>query len=170
MNALIDSLGKFSGTALLALAVAVGVLTCSLIIIGVRLARLRKAMGPVLQGAKGENLERMLYEHLRSQVSVDQEMTLVKARLDALEARVDTAKRFTGLLRFDAFPDIGGQQSFAFAIYDDLGNGAVISSLVGRANARVYCKVLREGRSDIELSTEEKRAIEFARSRGAARG
>jgi hypothetical protein len=167
MNALTAALRDHAGVVLLALSLATLVLGVAVVGLAVRLRRLRRWMGQVLQGAKGENLERMLYEHLKSRVVVEEGMEAARRRLDALERRVDTAKRFVGVVRFDAFPDIGGQQSFALAVYDDLGNGAVVSNLVGRSDARVYCKRLRQGSSDIELSVEERRAIEVARARGA---
>ncbi|HVL40209.1 MAG TPA: DUF4446 family protein, partial [Fimbriimonadaceae bacterium] len=85
-------------------------------------------------------------------------------RIVQLEEKVAGAKRHVGLVRYDAFEDVGGSQSFALAIYDDKGNGAVITSLVGRTDCRVYCKPLLNGRSERNLSQEEQRAIEAAAS------
>lgn len=68
-----------------------------------------------------------------------------------------------GLLRFDAYPDTGGQQSFSACFADSQGNGVVISSLHGRANTRVYARPLRLWISEMQLSKEELAAIEVAR-------
>ena len=68
-----------------------------------------------------------------------------------------------GLVRYDAYPDTGGQQSFSAVFADSQGNGLVISSLHGRANTRVYAKPLRLWISEIQLSKEELAAIEAAR-------
>ncbi|MBI4769870.1 MAG: DUF4446 family protein [Chloroflexi bacterium] len=77
-----------------------------------------------------------------------------------------------GLVRFDAYPDAGGQQSFSVALTNAQGDGVVISSLHGRANTRVFAKPLSMWNSDIQLSNEELAAIEQARgqAQGAAAG
>lgn len=72
------------------------------------------------------------------------------------------AKRHVGLVKYDAFEDVGGSQSFALALYDDKGDGALITSLVGRSDCRVYCKPLIGGKSERSLSQEEQRAIREA--------
>lgn len=87
-------------------------------------------------------------------------------RIQHLEDDMLSAKRFVGLVRYDAFEDVGGNQSFALAVYDSEGNGAVLTSLVGRQDCRVYCKPLMNGRSERDLSREEQRAISEAQSTG----
>ena len=64
-----------------------------------------------------------------------------------------------GLVRFDAFEDAGGAQSFAVALLDDAGDGIVLTSLHSRPTTRVYLKAIRGGSADAPLSDEEKRAM-----------
>lgn len=64
-----------------------------------------------------------------------------------------------GLIRFDAFEDAGGAQSFALALVDDDGDGIVLSSLHSRPTTRVYVKAIRRGVADAPLSEEETRAL-----------
>ena len=78
---------------------------------------------------------------------------------------MEKAKSHLGLVRYDAFEDVGGNQSFALALYDDNGDGMIINGLIGRTDCRVYAKPLVGGRSDRNLSQEERRAIEEALSR-----
>jgi hypothetical protein len=82
---------------------------------------------------------------------------------------IATAKRHCGIVRFDAFEDVGGEQSFSLALYDDRGDGAVLSSIVGRREHRVFGKPLTKGTSPYGLSAEETRAIESAYSAKAAK-
>lgn len=93
-------------------------------------------------------------------------ITEVSRRVESLESRMEVSKRHMGLVRYDAFEDVGGNQSFALALYDDDGNGAVLSSIIGRSEARVYCKPLVNGRSERSLSQEEQRAIREAKTAG----
>lgn len=116
----------------------------------------------LLEGRRGEDLERMLYDHLRERVELQEQTHRLNHRVSELESKMLRTKRFVGVVRYDAFEDVGGSQSFALAIYDDLGNGAIINSLVGRTDCRVYCKPLIGGKSDRSLSKEELQAVDRA--------
>lgn len=74
-----------------------------------------------------------------------------------------TALRHVGVVRYDAFGDMGGRLSFSAAVYDDEGNGLVISSINGRSETRTYAKALSGLRSEQTLSPEEEQAIAQAR-------
>ncbi len=92
------------------------------------------------------------------------EVESLRGRVKKLEEGLSASKRHLGLIRYDAFEEVHGKQSFAVAIYDDHGNGAVLSSIVGRTDCRVYAKPLVSGRSERTLSQEEQRAIQEALS------
>jgi hypothetical protein len=74
-----------------------------------------------------------------------------------------SALRHVAVVRYDAFGDMGGRMSFSAAIYDDNGDGLVISSINGRSETRSYAKALHAFRSDQQLSPEEEGAIAQAR-------
>jgi hypothetical protein len=67
-----------------------------------------------------------------------------------------------GLVRFDAFSDAGGAQSFALALLDDDGDGIVLTSLHSRPTTRLYVKAIRRGVADAPLSGEEQQALQEA--------
>jgi len=123
----------------------------------------------LLEGRRGEDIERLLYDHLRSRVELEEQVTRLTQRTAELEAKMLRTKRFVGVVRYDAFEDVAGSQSFALAIYDDLGNGAIVNSLVGRADCRVYCKSLAGGKSDRSLTREELEAMERAQKQDLAK-
>jgi hypothetical protein len=82
----------------------------------------------------------------------------------ALAQRLSTAIRHVGLVRFDALPGDAGKQSFSIALLDDGADGAVLTSIYGRGEYRVYAKPVAGGSSQYSLADEEKTAI----SRGMA--
>ena len=105
-------------------------------------------------------------------------LVLVMARLRVLSRRAQRlgvgrpsertgvdpqALRHVGVVRYDAFGDMGGRLSFSAALFDDEGNGLVISSINGRSETRTYAKPLVDLRSDHTLSPEEEDAIRLAR-------
>jgi hypothetical protein len=78
------------------------------------------------------------------------------------EQLIEGAVRHVGLLRYDAFEDVGGRLSFSCALLDDHGSGVVVTSINGRQDTRVYAKPITEGKSQYNLSEEEEEAIRQA--------
>jgi hypothetical protein len=70
--------------------------------------------------------------------------------------------RFQGIVRYDAYQDMGGEQSWSMAILNAESTGAIITSLHARDHARVYLKQLVAGVSEQRLSPEEQRAVVVA--------
>ena len=85
-------------------------------------------------------------------------------KIKNLEGICEKTIQKTGLVRFNPFNDMGGNQSFVIALLDDKNNGFVISSLFVKEGNRVYAKAIKAGKSDHALSNEEKEAIEKALS------
>lgn len=71
-----------------------------------------------------------------------------------------------GLVRYDAFPDMGGMLSFSAALMDERGDGVVISAINGRQETRAYGKPLVSGTSEHNLSDEEEAAVKAAMDGG----
>ena len=78
------------------------------------------------------------------------------------EELIEGAVRRVGLVRYDAFEDVGGRLSFSCALLDDHGHGVVVTSINGRQDTRVYAKPITEGMSPYNLSVEEEEAIKQA--------
>ena len=78
------------------------------------------------------------------------------------EELVEGAVRHVGLVRYDAFEDVGGRLSFSCALLDDRGSGVVVTSINGRQDTRVYAKPVSDSRSSYNLSIEEEEAIRQA--------
>lgn len=67
-----------------------------------------------------------------------------------------------GIVRFNPFKDLGGNQSFSAALLDAKNDGIVITSLYGNDGNRVFGKPVKRGKSQYSLTKEEKRAVEKA--------
>jgi hypothetical protein len=165
MEGLIRSLSQSSGEILLATVILLALALFLSVRNHLNLKRHRLQWRGLLDGVRGDNLERLLMDSLRDNMALQEGLQSAVDRIVELEKRMEKAKSHLGLVRYDAFDDVGGNQSFALALYDDNGDGMVINGLVGRTDCRVYCKPLVGGRSDRNLSQEERRAIEEALSR-----
>src|SRR5213592_156550 len=89
----------------------------------------------------------------------------VAAGLARVDRRVDGAVAKTSLVRYDAYPGTGGQQSASAAFLDAGRSGVVVTAIQGRDYARIYMKELDQGRAAVALSPEEEEAVERAMSR-----
>ena len=162
MNDLTDPAGLAAlaagGLALLTLVFAV--------VLAVKLRRLRAAQTVVLGGAGREDLVahasglQEAFEALHGRVEEVAER--LDARMEAAERRLDGAIAYRALVRYDAYGELSGHQSTSLALLDAERNGVVLSCIAHRDNARLYCKVVQDGRGEHELSPEEDEAIRRA--------
>ncbi len=87
--------------------------------------------------------------------------------IDKNIAELNRSSRFyfqkMGLIRFNPFDETGGDQSFSLCLLDNKNDGCVLSCLHTRDRTRVYVKAIENGKSKLELSEEEKKAIEKAK-------
>jgi hypothetical protein len=103
---------------------------------------------------------------LQNQTRQIQQLEAAVRSLSATDRRqgglIEGAVRHVGLVRYDAFEDVGGRLSFSCALLDAKGNGVVMTSINGRQDTRVYAKPIADGRSVYNLSIEEEEAIRQA--------
>jgi hypothetical protein len=124
-----------------------------------RLSELRRRYAALLTGASGEDLGVLLTtygEQTRQVASIAEQLTTSAERM---EVKLTRSLQRLGLVRFNAFEGLGGEQSFALALLDDEGAGVVLSSLQGRGESRLYAKPVEKWDSTYTLSVEEKEAI-----------
>lgn len=67
-----------------------------------------------------------------------------------------------GIVKYDAFPDVGGRLSFALAMLDESDSGFVLNAIHGREGCYTYVKEIVKGESYIVLGQEEKEALRQA--------
>lgn len=67
-----------------------------------------------------------------------------------------------GLVKFNPFNETGGDHSFSLALLDGNKNGIIITSLHTRERTRVYLKDVREGKTKLDLSNEESKALKLS--------
>jgi len=70
-----------------------------------------------------------------------------------------------GVVRFNPFDEMGGEHSFSLGLLDDRDCGVIITGLHTRERTRVYVKSVKNGKSTIELSREEKKALKLAQKK-----
>lgn len=162
LRELTSTVGIVAGAAaVLALATLVGTIA-----LAIRLRTVRRAQVAVM----GERGERDLVTHAarveRGFVElrdwVEEMLGAFEARVGRAEHRIDGCVAYRALIRYDAYGEMSGQQSSSVALLDEHRSGIVISSILHRDQARVYVKKVQGGESELDLSPEEREAIETA--------
>lgn len=147
----------------------IALIVCALL--WVRLRRTRAAQQVLLPDGASAGLVDRQAGLQRAVAEVEQGLrdlqALVERQGEVTERGLRTALRFQGMVRYDAYRDMGGRQSWSIALLDANGNGAVVTSLHARDHARVYMKELADGTPGQRLSPEEQRAVALALGRPA---
>ena len=81
-------------------------------------------------------------------------------RLARLEAISEVSLQKVGFVRFNPFPDTGGDNSFMIVLLDHNNTGVLVSSLFMREGIRLYAKSIERGKSKHVLSEDEKKVLD----------
>jgi hypothetical protein len=125
-------------------------------------AVLRRRLRRVLPEGESGGIDEILDRQLKSVETLSQRVDALNKLHHELEHLSQRTIQKVAVIRYNPFSDTGGDQSFAIALLDSLGNGVVVSSLHSRTDTRVFAKPVQSGRSKFQLSDEEQDAIKKA--------
>ena len=111
---------------------------------------------------KGENLTEMLKAYLDNVAEIKRDNEEIKAYYTTLDNNIDSCVQKIGLVRYNAFRDVGSDLSFALALLDRNNDGVVLNGLFGSDASNIFAKPIKSGNSKYQLSEEEKEAIDIA--------
>jgi len=83
--------------------------------------------------------------------------------LSILEKDAKTHLQRIGLVKYNPFNEMGGDNSFCLALLNDNLDGVLITCLHTRQRTRFYIKSIKNGQSGVNLSQEESSALENAK-------
>ena len=116
----------------------------------------------LMRGSDNKNLEAMLYSHLDTLQAGLTRIKDLELQLSSLTGNMDRCIQRVGVVRFNAFDQMGGDQSYSIALLDENGNGFVLTGLYSRSSTTTFAKPIQARQSKYALSDEEKEAIERA--------
>jgi hypothetical protein len=134
------------------------------ILLFIRVRRLQGRIHGMTRGIHG-NLEEILSAHLDTVQATSRRMDVLEQTVGILQSQMPSCLRHAHLIRYNAFADIGGEQSFSLALLDAQGSGIVLTSVHSRSDVRVYAKAIQEGQAGHALSHDEERLLREAKSR-----
>ena len=159
MNAFFETHGTV--VVMISLGVGAAALALSAVLLAqiVRMRRPFRAMAALHSASGTEEALKTLLK------GVDENREFIRAHAEQLKAVMELIDRCfsgIGLVRYNAFDDIGGNQSFSLSVLDRRKNGWMLTSLVGRTSARAYAIEVREGNPSRDLSEEERESLMYA--------
>lgn len=111
------------------------------------------------KGVGEKDLKKVLGGILTTEIKNKESLEKLDKEIQKLgeEGRLHVQK--LALVRFNPFRDTGGDHSFSLAILDGVDSGVIITGLHTRERTRLYIKGVKTGKSDLELSEEEKKVL-----------
>ena len=121
----------------------------------------------LLRGKNGKSLEEVIIKNSADIEKFRMFRKEMEHYLETVEKRLDESIRGVSTVRFNPFKGTGdgGNQSFATAFLNEEENGVVLSTLYTRERVGIYAKPLKDGKSEYELTGEEKDAIRQAKEK-----
>lgn len=132
------------------------------IIVLVKYVKLKNKYSKFMQGKNAKSLESEI-------IGVCQDIKLLKGTADRnkkdiriLYKNMESAIQKTGIVKYDAFNQMGGQLSFSLALLDENNNGFILNSVHSAEGCYSYTKEIIGGKCAIDLGEEEKQALALA--------
>ena len=116
------------------------------LVLGVRVRRLNQRLQRLTAGENAGNLEEVLTSHLATVSQLHRRMEAIEQAVGVLQSQIPHCLQQINLKRYDAFEDVGGEQSFSMALLDAKGDGIVLTSVYSRMDVRVYAKAIQNGK------------------------
>lgn len=162
---LMDSIGLGNldiGYILIGFLAVILILMILVIVQIVKTSKLKKRYEKFMRGKEVKSLEQEiigLYEDNKFlKITVDKN----KKDIRNLYKRLESTFQKVGLVKYDAFKQMGGQLSFSLALLDENNNGFIINSVHSTEGCYSYTKEIKNGESKISLGEEEKQALDIA--------
>lgn len=140
------------------------VLAIWLLFVTINISKINRRGKVIAKAGKSGDFVRSVENSLKELSLMHRSLEETKAGVAKIAVTLEGAVQRVGVVRFDAFNDVGGRLSFAVALLNVYGDGVVISTINGRQESRSYAKPVKNGESEFNLSTEERQAISEALS------
>lgn len=150
---------------ILSLSIAVNVLLTAIVLIFIfRIKNLEDKYYSFIAKFDGNrSIEDVMNNYMKMVNNVNEDNKIIKANILNIERQLNMCTQNVGIVRYNAFDDVGSELSFAIAMLDNEDNGFVINSIYGRTSSNVYAKMIENGTSKVTLSDEEIKAVNKAK-------
>lgn len=138
------------------------ILLICLIVQGGKMKQLKKRLDKFTTGKDGKSLEEDIATLFEDNHFLKNQVDTNRKDIRTLFKNMESAYQKMGLVKYDAFSQMGGQLSFCLALLDENDNGFIMNSVHSTEGCYSYTKEIKNGESALALGKEEEQALEMA--------
>lgn len=139
------------------------ILLVLVIILMVKQNKLNKKYRKFMSGANGRTLEELIMARFSDIDAIKEDTKKTHSEIDKVKENLLVTYQKIGVVKYDAFKEMGGKLSFVLALLDKNNNGILLNSVhSSREGCYTYLKEIIKGESFLELSGDEKKALDMA--------
>lgn len=124
--------------------------------------RLKSSYNTFMKGKDGKTLEESMKERVEEIESILKVTKQNRMEIKEINKKLDRNYQKVGIVKYDAFNEMGGKLSFVLAMLDGNNSGWVINAMHSREGCYTYVKEILKGESYVELAEEEAEALDKA--------
>ena len=124
--------------------------------------RLKNSYASFMRGKDGKNLEESILTKFSELDGMAKIIKQNRADVKEMYRRTEHCIQKCGIVKYDAFNEMGGKLSFALALLDSDNTGWIMNAMHSREGCYTYVKEILKGESYVELSEEEAEALDRA--------
>ena len=128
----------------------------------VQMHKLKKNYQNFMTGKNGKNLEETILKRLDQVDQLIEANSLNQKNINRIFSNMKYTFQKVGLIKYDAFNEMGGKLSFSLALLNETNDGFIINAMHSREGCYTYIKEVVDGNSIITLSEEEEEALQMA--------
>ena len=133
-----------------------------LVVVLVKQSKLTKKYNAFIRGTDAKSMEDAILKRFKE---IDRLMAADAKKgveIEEIKDNMQIAVQKVGIVKYDAFKEMGGKLSFALAMLDKNNTGFVINAMHSREGCYTYIKEVIKGEAFIALGDEEKKAVNMA--------
>ena len=161
-ESILNNLGIDLGIVLIVLIILMIIFIILIIWLIIKNNRLSNKLNSFMSGRDGASLEKNIYALYEDNKMLKEHMMKHRKDINNLYKKHESSFQKMGLVKYDAFHQMGGQLSFSLAILDENNNGFIINSVHSTDGCYSYTKRITEGKCKLALGKEEEEALSRA--------
>lgn len=156
-------IGSFDLTYLFIAAYALVLILIIVVVIQtVKLSKLSKRYKKFMLGKNAKSLEKEIEGIFEDNKFIKTSTEKNRKDIQSLYRKLEGTFQKVGIVKYDAFNQVGGQLSFSLALLDENDNGFILNSVHSTDGCYSYTKEIKKGICEIALGDEEKNALDIA--------
>lgn len=128
----------------------------------VEMNKLKKKYGRFMKGKDGQSMEEEIIGLYDENSLIKEESKKNRKEINTLKKRMEFCYQKLGVVKYDAFQQMGGQLSFSIALLDEKNDGFILNSVHSSEGCYTYTKEIQGGECEITLGDEERKALDKA--------